>query len=89
MKKIDQKKNNNNKNDTKDYYSKLEYIKINYKSYLEGFEDDLINQIFTDLVNSSYLDNEENNGRELNKFFNYIIPENQENDILKDNFALS
>ena len=85
MKKID----NNNKNDTKDYYSKLEYIKINYKSNLEGFEDDLINQIFTDLVNSSYLDNEENIGRELNKFFNYIIPENQENDILKDNFALS
>ena len=88
MKKDEEKNSKINQKNSKENYSKLNYIKINNKSILEVFREDMVNQIFKDIANSSYLENEENIGKEINKFFNNIIPENEENNILKVNYAL-
>ena len=67
----------------------LEYIKINNKKKLEILGEDMENQILMKFVNSISVDKEDNIGKEINKFFNLILPENKEGDILKINYALS
>ena len=62
------------------------YIKINSKSNLELEVDDDMSQMLMECVNSIVV---ENIGKEINKFFIKILPENKENDPLKFNYALS
>jgi len=67
----------------------LNYIKINNKSKIEGLEEETQNQLLMDLINSISVDKEGNVGKELNKFFNIILPENKDGDVLKVNYSLS
>ena len=62
------------------------YIKISSKSNLELEVDDDMSQMLMECVNSIVV---ENIGKEINKFFIKILPENKENDPLKFNYALS
>ena len=62
------------------------YIKIDGKNKLEVQSDDLMNQLLMESVNSSLI---ENIGKEINKFFVKILPENKDGDILKVNYALA
>ena len=62
------------------------YIKIDGKNKLEEQSDDLMSQLLMESVNSIQV---ENIGKEINKFFVKILPENKEGDILKFNYALA
>lgn len=62
------------------------YIKIDSKNKLEGQTDDSLNRMLMESVNSIVV---ENIGKEINKFFIKILPENKEADPLKFNYALS
>ena len=72
-----------------DIDTSLQYIKIDSNKKLELLGEDMENQILMDFVNSISVDKEDNIGKELNKFFMQILPENKEGDILKVNYALS
>ena len=78
-----------NKNNTRNtIYRKLQYIKINKKNKIEVFEEmDYHNEI-KNLINTMEC-GEQNIGDEINKFFQYILPENKEGDLLKVNIAIS
>ena len=80
-----------NKKENIDDYNKtyLRFIQINRKNKLEDLSDDMQNQILMDSVNSISVDKEENIGKELNKFFIKILPENKDSDVLKLNYVLS
>ena len=65
----------------------LSYFKINKSSRMEELGDE-IDQILMMSVNSISVDGGDNIGKELNKFFDKILPENN-SDILKTNFDLS
>ena len=68
--------------------TKLQYIKINHKNKLEELkENDYYNELMN-LANSVQM-GEQNIGFEINKFFQYILPENKEGDLLKVNIAIS
>ena len=73
----------------KDNESYLNYIKINRYNKLEDFGEERENQLLMDLVNSISVEKEDNIGKEINKFFIKILPENKDADILKANYALS
>ena len=77
----------NNKNVNSDNNINLSYFKINKSSRMEELGDE-IDQILLMSVNSISVDGGDNIGKELNKFFDKILPENN-NDILKTNFDLS
>ena len=80
-----------NKKENIDDYNKtyLRFIQINSKNKLEDLSDDMQNQILMDSVNSISVDKDENIGKELNKFFIKILPENKDSDVLKLNYVLS
>ena len=90
MLKKERKENKKNKmDDDYDNILCLNYIKINNKSKIEGLEEETQNQLLMDLINSISVDKGDNVGKELNKFFNIILPENKDGDVLKVNYALS
>ena len=90
MLKKERKENEKNKmDDDYDNILCLNYIKINNKSKIEGLEEETQNQLLMDLINSISVDKEGNVGKELNKFFNIILPENKDGDVLKVNYSLS
>ena len=72
----------------RDNNSKLNYIIIDNKSKLKILKEENEGQILMDFVNSITIDKDDNIGKELNKFFIKILPENKEGDILKVNYAL-
>ena len=72
-----------------DIDTSLQYIKIDSNKKLDILGEEMENQILMDFVNSISVDKEDNIGKELNKFFMQILPENKEGDILKVNYALS
>lgn len=76
-----------NKNDNSDNNINLSYFKINKSSRMEELGDE-IDQILMMSVNSISVEGGDNIGKELNKFFDIILPENNSN-ILKTNFDLS
>ena len=88
---INKVKNENMRNSMDDYdiNSHLYYIKINKNTKLEGLKEDSESQFLMELVNSITVDKEDNIGKELNKFFIQILPENKDGDVLKVNYALS
>ena len=68
--------------------TKTKYIKINYKNKIEELkETEYYNELMT-LANTMQIE-EQNIGVEINKFFQYILPENKEGDLLKVNLAIS
>ena len=68
--------------------AKLQFIKINHKNKLEELEEkEYFNEIMN-LANTLQM-GEQNIGFEINKFFQYILPENKEGDLLKVNIAIS
>ena len=69
--------------------SNLNYITIDSYNKLEELSQDRESQILMDLVNSITVEKEENVGKEINKLFIKILPENKDGDILKVNYALS
>ena len=73
----------------KDNESNLNYIAIDRSNKLKDLTEDSESQILMDLVNSISVEKEENVGKEINKLFVKILPENKEGDILKVNYALS
>ena len=87
MKKYSKNTDEKNKNVNSDNNIKLSYFKINKSSRMEELGDE-IDQILLMSVNSISVDGGDNIGKELNKFFDKILPENN-NDILKTNFDLS
>ena len=68
--------------------SKLQYIKINHKNKIEELVEE---EYCNDLMNlANYLQfGETDIGGEINKFFQYILPENKEGDVLKVSMAIS
>ena len=68
--------------------TKLQYIKINHKNKLEELEEEEYFKEIKNLTNTLQM-NEQNIGFEINKFFQYILPENKEGDLLKVNIAIS
>ena len=87
MKKTYKNNEKKNKNVNSDNNIKLSYFKINKSSRMEELGDE-IDQILLMSVNSISVDGGDNIGKELNKFFDKILPENN-SDILKTNFDLS
>ena len=87
MKKSSKNTDEKDKNVNSDNNIKLSYFKINKSSRMEELGDE-IDQILLMSVNSISVDGGDNIGKELNKFFDKILPENN-NDILKTNFDLS
>ena len=78
--------NQNNNDNTID--SKTNYIKINHKNKLEELkETEYYNELMT-LANTMQ-NGEQDIGVEINKFFQYILPENKEGDLLKVIIAIS
>ena len=73
----------------KENESNLNYIAIDRYNKLKDLTEDSESQILMDLVNSISVEKEENVGKEINKLFVKILPENKEGDILKVNYALS
>ena len=80
---MDDKINSKNANNTK-----LKYIKINKKNKIEVFEEMEYNNEKKNSINTMEF-GEQNMGIEINKFFQYILPENKEGDLLKVNIAIS
>ena len=68
--------------------STVHYIKINHKNKLEDLEEAEYYKELMNLANSMHF-GEQNIGIEINKFFQYILPENKEGDLLKVNIAIS
>ena len=68
--------------------SKLQYIKINHKNKFEDLDEAEYYKELMNLANSMHF-GEQNLGIEINKFFQYILPENKEGDLLKVNIAIS
>lgn len=79
---------NEKKNITNIINTKLQYIKINKKNKIEELEETEYYNEIMNLTNSLQL-GEQNIGFEINKFFQYILPENKEGDLLKVNIAIS
>ncbi len=93
MKKINEKNKENIKDDSDDNESDsgdyLNFIKIDKNPKIEEVNsDDHIQQLLT-FSNTLILENENNIGREMNKFFNLILNENKEGEPLKVNIAIS
>ena len=93
MKKINEKNKENIKDDSDDNESDsgdyLNFIKIDKNPKIEEVNsDEHIQQLLT-FSNTLILENENNIGREMNKFFNLILNENKEGEPLKVNIAIS
>ena len=68
--------------------TKLQYIKINHKNKIEELvEAEYYNELMN-LANCLQF-GEHDIGAEINKFFQYILPENKEGDVLKVSMAIS
>ena len=80
---MDDKQNKNMLTNTK-----LKYIKINHKNKIDILEE---LEYYNELMNlaNTLQSGEQNIGVEINKFFQYILPENKEGDLLKVNIAIS
>ena len=85
MTEMSSKDNKKNKR-RKSFDSSNIYIKIDGNNKLEEQSDDIMNQLLMESVNSILV---ENIGKEINKFFVKILPENKEGDVLKFNYALA
>ena len=68
--------------------SKLQYIKINHKNKIEELVE---TEYYNELMNlaNCLQSGEHDLGGEINKFFQYILPENKEGDVLKVSMAIS
>ena len=79
------------KNNIDDYDNDLclHYIKIDNKNKIEEIEEDDINRKLMELVNSTYVDKDNEVGEEINKCFYNFLPDNKDGDVLKANFSLS
>ena len=69
--------------------SYLNYLKINGQNRLEEIDHDSYIQQSIDFSSSMVRENEDNIGKEINKFFDLILPENKEVEPLKVNIAIS
>ena len=80
---MDEKQKNNTLINTS-----LKYIKINHKNKIDILEE---LEYYNELMNlaNTLQSGEQNIGVEINKFFQYILPENKEGDLLKVNIAIS
>ena len=85
MTEMSSKDNKKNKR-RKSFDSSNIYIKIDGNNKLEEQSDDIMSQLLMESVNSILV---ENIGKEINKFFVKILPENKEGDVLKFNYALA
>ena len=86
------KKIEKEQNDLDDYVDDglcLFYIKIDQKNKIEELSDEKQNQILMDSVNSLSIEENDNVGKELNKFFNSILPDNKDGEYLKANYAIA
>ena len=80
------KNDDDNNSDSGDY---LNFIKINKKNKIEEEEnEEHIHQLII-FSNTLTIENENNIGQEMNKFFNLILNENKEGEPLKVNIAIS
>ena len=86
MIKSKEKNDNDNNSDSGDY---LNFIKINSKNKIEeeGSEEHIQQLII--FSKTITIENENNIGQEMNKFFNLILNENKEGEALKVNIAIS
>ena len=73
----------------KENESNLHFIEIDSNNKIKELSQDRESQILMNLVNSISVEKEDNLGKEINKFFIKILPENKEGNILKVNYALS
>ena len=78
----------NQKNNDNTIEAKTNYIKINHKNKIEDLKE---TEYYNELMNlaNTVQTEEQNIGVEINKFFQYILPENKEGDLLKVNIAIS
>ena len=67
----------------------LNFIKINSKNKIEEVSNEDQIQRLIEFSNILVLENEDNIGQEINKFFNLILSENKEGEALKVNIAIS
>ena len=91
MKKSEEKNENNNENNNEDSDSGdyLNFLKINHKNKIEEVNsEEHIQQLIT-FSKTLTVENENNIGQEMNKFFNLILNENKEGEALKVNIAIS
>ena len=89
IKRKEENENDNNTNNNSDSGDYLNYLKINGLNKLEEVNSyDHIQQLIT-FSNTLTLENENNVGRDMNKFFNLILDENKEVETLKVNLAIS
>ena len=83
------KKENDTDDNNSDEGDYLNYIKINRSNKIEEVSsEEHIQQLLT-FSNALTLENENNIGQEMNKFFNFILNENKEGEPLKVNIAIS
>ena len=71
----------NQKNNDNTIEAKTNYIKINHKNKIEDLKE---TEYYNELMNlaNTIQTEEQNIGVEINKFFQYILPENKEGDLL-------
>ena len=69
--------------------SYLNYLKINGQNRLEEIDDDSYIEQSNNFSSNMVKENENNIGKEINKFFDLILPENKEVEPLKVNIAIS
>jgi len=88
-----QKREYSNNNSNKSIYSKdkdyLNYIKINSKNKIEEITPDEQFQQVVLYSNTLISESEDNIGKEMNKFFDWVLEENKEGEQLKVCIALS
>ena len=88
-----QKREYSNNNSNKSIYSKdkdyLNYIKINSKNKIEEISPDEQFQQVVLYSNTLISESEDNIGKEMNKFFDWVLEENKEGEQLKVCIALS
>ena len=83
---MENKNENNNDNKVEDF---LNYIIINHKNIIEELDEDTKSKQLVYFANSLAPYDGDDIGKEINKFFNQILPENKEEDVLKRNIAIS
>ena len=82
-------KKNENNNNVEKVEDSLNYILINHKNTIEEVDEDTQSKQLVEFANSLAIHDGEDIGKGINKFFNQILPENKEEDVLKINIAIS
>ena len=87
--KFDKNKENNSNDSDSDSGDYLNFIKINRSNKIEEVSSEDHIQRLIAFSNTLTIENENNIGQEMNKFFNLILSENKEGEPLKVNIAIS